>query len=108
MQLFPVSANTLGINQVGDGVSVATLKIFGLKELTDKETATAYLSVVRWAFSAPKKILLAADSEPKVTLSLLDFLKDKETADVVLENSIESTKEFILRQTSTKGSATVP
>ena len=74
-ELFPVSPDGRGIVQVGDAVSVAILKIVNLKELTQKETATAYLRVVHMAFYAPEKILLASDREPKVTLSLSDISK---------------------------------
>ena len=93
-ELFPVSPDGRGIVQVGDAVSVAILKIVNLKELTQKETATAYLRVVHMAFYAPEKILLASDREPKVTLSLLGYLQDHETDDLELERRIAGHKEL--------------
>jgi hypothetical protein len=95
-QLFPNSPDRLAIAQIGDRVSVATLKIYDLKELTHTKTATAYVWVVRMAFNSPEKILLASDKNPKVTLSLLDYLGEKETGNAALENLIQETKESLV------------
>lgn len=95
-QLFPNSPDRLAIAQIGDRVSVATLKIYDLKELTHTKTATAYVWVVRMAFNSPEKISLASDKNPKVTLSLLDYLGEKETGNAALENLIQETKESLV------------
>jgi hypothetical protein len=58
--------------QLGDGVSIAVLKICDRSELVEPENAKAYLTALRNAFSDRKSVLEKSDLEPKITLFVLD------------------------------------
>ena len=73
---------------LGDRVSVAVLKIYNADELTRPENAHAYLTVARNAFSDRSSVLEKSDTDPKVTLFLLGYLKDKELSSPEIEKRI--------------------
>ena len=75
--------------QLGDRVSIAALKIYLPTEIIEPDNATAYLTIIRTAFSDKSRVLETADKNPRVTLFVLEYLREKETSDAVLERRIE-------------------
>jgi hypothetical protein len=73
---------------LGDRVSVAVLKIYDADELTRPENAHAYLTVARNAFSDRSSVLEKSDTDPKVTLFVLGYLKEKEVSSPEIEKRI--------------------
>lgn len=74
--------------QLGDGVSIAVLKIYDRSELVKPENAHAYLTAVRNAFSDRKSVLEKSDSDPKVALFVLDYLREQEVSEPGIEKRI--------------------
>ena len=73
---------------LGDRVSIAALKIYGADELTKPENADAYLRVARNAFSDRSSVREKSDTDPKVTLFVLGWLKEKEISNPGIEKRI--------------------
>jgi hypothetical protein len=94
-----VSFVTKHIGWLGDGVSVAVLKIVGPEKLREPETCLDYLSMVRTAFEAPKIISIEANRDPKVTLFVLHYLEEK-IQDKELSHKILDTETFVKTQTN--------
>jgi hypothetical protein len=78
-----------GLNQFGDRVSIALLKIYSREELTQPDNASHCLTAIRTAFENRSSVLEPSDKEPTITLFLLDYLQEKEQSDVTLEKRIE-------------------
>jgi hypothetical protein len=78
-----------GLNQFGDRVSIALLKIYSREELSQPENANSCLSAIRTAFEDRKSVLEPSDREPRVTLFLLEYLQENEQSDVKLEKRIQ-------------------
>ena len=74
--------------ELGDAVSVATLKIFTLEELAKPENAGRYLTITRISFADRKRVAELSDQEPRVTLLVLEFLERREASEPVLEKRI--------------------
>jgi hypothetical protein len=74
--------------QLGDGVSIAVLKIYDRSELVKPENAHAYLTAVRNAFSGRNSVLEKSDLDPKITLFVLDFLSEQEVSEPDIEKRI--------------------
>jgi len=74
--------------QLGDGVSIAALKIYDRSELVKPENAHAYLTAVRNAFSGRNSVLEKSDLDPKVTLFVLDYLREQEVSEPDIEKRI--------------------
>jgi hypothetical protein len=81
--------------KLGDRVSIAALKIYGGDELAESETAEAYLTAVRNAFSDRRSVVEAFDLNPKVTLFVLEYLQQKEVAEAGIEKRIEYLKRCV-------------
>ena len=81
--------------ELGDGASIATLKIYDKDDLIKPENAANYLVVVRNAFSDKNHVLNKSDSGPKVTLFLLSYLEEKETTEPLIEKSITYLKRCV-------------
>jgi hypothetical protein len=79
---------TPSLPELGDRASIAMLKILKPSELVERQNAYAYLGVVSLAFAYPKRLSREADLEPKVTMFVLDYLKERETTDLQLEDRI--------------------
>jgi hypothetical protein len=73
---------------LGDGVSIAALKIYDRSELVKPENANAYLTALRNAFSDRKSVLEKSDLEPRVTLFVLDYLREQEVSEPGIEKRI--------------------
>jgi hypothetical protein len=78
--------------ELGDRVSVAVLKIYDRNQLIEPENAEAYLTTVRNAFSDRRAVLNKSDLDPKVTLFVLEYLQEKETAIPGIEKRIDYMK----------------
>jgi hypothetical protein len=87
-----------GIQNLGDGASVAVLKVVDTKDLTTSKMVRAYLQVVRAAFSQPQLMIACGDDKaPDVTIFLLDYLREK-VKDKELQRQIDSTRQCVLNQ----------
>jgi hypothetical protein len=78
-----------GLNQFGDRVSIALLKIYSREELSQPENASLCLAAIRTAFENKSSVLEPSDREPRITLFLLDYLQENQQSDVTLEKRIE-------------------
>jgi hypothetical protein len=74
---------------LGDRVSIAVLRIYTTDELVRPENAGAYLTVARNAFSMRSSVIEKSDADPRVTLFLLAYLKEKEISNLGIEKRIE-------------------
>jgi hypothetical protein len=81
--------------QLGDAASIATLKIYDKDDLIKPENASAYLIVARNAFSDKNHVLNNSDLDPKVTLFILSYLEEKETAEPLIEKTITYLKRCV-------------
>ena len=74
--------------ELGDGVTIAVLKLLDRKELLVPKNTSAYLILVRNAFSYKEKVKEKSNLEPKATLFVLDYLAEKSAADPVTSKRI--------------------
>jgi hypothetical protein len=86
-----------GLQSLGDGASVAVLKVVAPNDLADPKFVRAFLDLARTAFSRPELTACAEDKSPEVTLFLLDYLREK-VKDENLKREIDSTKDYVLKQ----------
>ena len=87
-QLWPLA-------ELGDAASIATLKTYSKDDLIKPENAANYLIVVRNAFSDKNHVSNKSDLDPKVTLFVLSYLEEKETAEPLIEKSITYLKRCV-------------
>ncbi len=80
---------------LGDRVSIAALKIYSFDEIVQSENASAYLTLVRSAFSSKSSVLAKPDVDPKVTLFVLNSLKEKESANPSIEKRLSYTERCV-------------
>lgn len=78
----------------GDAVSVALLKIFDERALTEERNVEAILNLIQQAFSSPKLISVEEDKKPKVTMFLLKYLQ-RSVSGSKTQRDIEETISFI-------------
>lgn len=83
--------------RLGDGVSIALLKILDEKDLTDSKTVESFLPLIRHSFSYPLIISPRVNREPKVTLFLLRYL-EKNVSDGKTRRDVQETTEFVRRR----------
>jgi len=94
----PLSDTEPGIQNLGDAASIAVLKVVGTKDLTTPKMVSAYLQVVRTAFSQTQLMVACADDKSaNVTIFLLDYLREK-VQDTELQRQIDSTKDYVLKR----------
>jgi hypothetical protein len=84
--------------RLGDGVSIAILKLLDDSALTNPETVRSLLPIVRDAFAAPQLISIEADKTPRVTLFLLNYLRLK-VSDPETQRTIQDATDFVEHQT---------
>ena len=94
---FSMSAADQAVQNMGDGVSIAVLKIATPSDLMKPDFMKAYLLLARTAFAQPKLTFCAQDKSPEVTLFLLGYLREK-TANKELQDEIDSTRQYVLKQ----------
>jgi hypothetical protein len=101
---FSDSSADLAIQNMGDGASIAVLKIVDPSDLTKPEFVKAYLKMARISFSQPELTVCAEDKTPEVTLFLFNYLREK-VNDRDLQDQIDSTKQYVLNQTKADASS---
>lgn len=84
---------------LGDGVSVALLKILEPDELKNPERVKDYAPIIRAAFNQPQSISLESNKDPKVTLFLLGYLRQNVT-DSAVQELLQQTEEFVRQKTA--------
>jgi hypothetical protein len=87
------------IGRLGDGVSIALLKIYDADALQNPQNIRNYLPVIRTAFGIPKIVRLTENRKPEVTIFLLTYLEGR-VKDENLKAQISDVIEFIKEQTS--------
>jgi hypothetical protein len=92
-------AITKNFQRLGDAISVALIKIFDEKDLRDAKTVNGFLPLIRESFSYPSIISLDVNKKPRVTMLLLDYLKQN-IADAQSKRDIQMTIDYVHRQTS--------
>jgi hypothetical protein len=83
--------------RLGDGVSIALLKILEDQDLKDPKTIQACLSLVHDSFSYPPIISIHINKKPKVTMFLLNYLKQN-ASDPQTKQDIEKTIQYVDQQ----------
>jgi hypothetical protein len=84
--------------RLGDGVSIALLKLIEEQDLTSRDTARALLSIIRDAFEQPQLIEIDVDKEPKVTLFLLRYMQLR-VSDSEVRRDIQETIDSVKAKT---------
>jgi hypothetical protein len=79
---------------LGDGVSVALLKILDDSDLKNPEKVRDLLPIIRDAFSRPESIAIEADRKPRVTLFLLNYIRQN-ISDSEAQSEVQKTMDFI-------------
>jgi hypothetical protein len=94
---YSLSNSDLAVQNMGDGASIAVLKIVGPSDLLKSDFVKAYMEMARTAFSKPELTVCAEDKSPEVTLFLLNYLREK-VNDNDVQREIDSTKQYVLEQ----------
>ena len=82
-QIHQFNNNSPGLPQLGDGVSIAVLKLYGLDELIIPEKTRTYLMLVVFSFSDRNRVLEKSDQEPRITSVVLDYIQEKNSPTLV-------------------------
>lgn len=85
--------------RLGDGISIALLKILGQQDLTKPEVVKRFLPLIRQSFSYPSIISIQADKDPKVTLFLLGYLENN-LSDLGVRQEVRETISFVNQKTA--------
>jgi hypothetical protein len=85
--------------QLGDGVSIALLKILGPDELKNPARVKEYTPIIRTCFTQPELISLETNRNPRITLFLLDHLR-QDIQDPATQELIRQTEEFVKQKTA--------
>jgi hypothetical protein len=87
------------VDRAGDTAALAILKTVPYKELTSSDTTKELLSVVRLAFACPSRCVSSRDDrQPKVTLLLLEHLRNSATGQ--MQSDVSETTKYVLQQAS--------
>jgi hypothetical protein len=93
-----LASNQKYLARLGDGVSVALLKILSEEDLAKTSTVRALLPVIRDSFDQRQFISIEADKQPKVTLFLLSYLRQR-IDDPQTQHDIEQTVRYVQEKT---------
>lgn len=85
------------IPRCGDKASIALVKLYGDADFSNPKTVGLALALIRDAFSRPQAISTEVDKQPRVTLLLLNYLRQKMLSDVQTRGDIQQTIEFVNR-----------
>src|SRR5690348_2076289 len=83
--------------RLGDGVSIAMLKVLEDEDLKNPKTVQACLSLIRDSFGYPPIISISVNRRPKVTMFLLNYLKQN-VSDRQTQRDIQETIEYVGHQ----------
>ena len=95
-QKFIFSQNQKSLARLGDGVSIAILKLLDEQDLKNPQVIRDFLPIIQQGFSQPELISLEADRKPSVTLFLLNFLRHN-VVDPQTQRDIQQTVEVVER-----------
>ncbi len=87
------------LQRLGDGVSIALLKIVDEKDLSNTKTVEACLQLIQDSFSYPPIISVGVNREPKVTMFLLNYLQ-RNVSDMQMQRNIQETIQYVKQQAS--------
>jgi hypothetical protein len=85
--------------RLGDGVSIAILKILEEQDMKNPKSVEACLSLIRDSFSYPPIISINVNKKPKVTMFLLNYLRQS-ALDPQIQRDIQQTIEYVQHQAS--------
>lgn len=94
----PIPSVVKDFQRLGDGVSIALLKILEQQDLTKPSTVESFLPLIRDAFSFPSIISVEANKKPKVTLFLLKYLEQNVSSQQA-RRDIQQTIKFVKDKT---------
>ena len=80
--------------RLGDGVSIALLKLLGDQDLTNPNTVKGFLPVIRDAFDQPQSIEVNVDKQPRITMFLLNYLQ-RNVSDPDVQKEVQQTIDFV-------------
>jgi hypothetical protein len=84
--------------KLGDGVSIALIKILDDRQIAEPKTVEIFLPLIRQSFSYPSLISLEVNKTPRVTMLLLTYL-ERVVSEPNLQRNIEQTAEFVKQKT---------
>src|SRR5215831_9079329 len=87
------------LQRLGDGVSIALLKILSEQDLRNPKTVDAFLPLIRQSFSHPDIISPPINKKPQVTLFLLKYLQ-RSISDAKTLQEIKETIRFVDEETA--------
>ncbi|HEV3315345.1 MAG TPA: hypothetical protein VG488_00200 [Candidatus Angelobacter sp.] len=93
---FINSATQKQLHRLGDGVSIALIKILGEADLVDPKNIKSFLPMIQDAFAYPDLIARDMDKKPTVTMVLLKYLGQTVT-DTETQKEIQETMAFVKR-----------
>jgi hypothetical protein len=94
---FINAATQKQLHRLGDGVSIALIKILGEKDLVDPKKVKSFLPMIQEAFAYPDLIIKEMDKKPTVTIVLLKYLVQNVT-DSDAQKEIQETMALIQGQ----------
>jgi hypothetical protein len=86
------------LSRMGDGVSIALLKILTEDDFREPHRVQEFLPIIREAFSQPQLISNEIDKKPKVTLFLLAHIR-QDVPDIQAQHDIDETIQFLRQKT---------
>ncbi len=88
--------------QLGDGISIALLKILDVRDLNNPKRVRDILPIIRDSFNDTQLISTESDKKPNVTLFLLGYLLQN-VSDAQTQQDIRKTIEFVKMKTIEAG-----
>ena len=94
-----------GLQMQGDAVAIVLLKVLESRDFTDPQKVRAIIQIIRQSFTAVQAISIAEDKRPKVTVFLLNYVRQN-VKDAKLAIEVQQAIDFVMAQTSaTKGNS---
>lgn len=85
--------------RIGDGVSIALIKILDERDLDNPQIVSDFLPIIRDSFAQPQLISEEVNKKPKVTLVLLRYLRQN-VSNAQTQKDIEETIRFVTEKAS--------
>ena len=107
---FPGGKNGSAVKdfqRLGDGVSIALLKILEERDLRNPKTIEGCLSLIRDSFSYPPIISIKVNRKPKVTMFILDYMR-RSVSDAETLADIQETIRFVNHKTASIDRSSTP
>ncbi len=95
-----LSIEEKNVVRLGDRVSIAVLKLYDERQLSDPNVVRTFLPVIHKAFQDPGLIQIEEDRKPQVTLFLLTAL-EKNTQDQAVKTDISALIDYVKKQCPT-------